>query len=58
MYTGGILLTVLQFMKFVHDILAFAQPWLLGYLMSFISSYNTDNPQPSYYGFFISGMLR
>ncbi|KAI8057978.1 ABC metal ion transporter [Syncephalis plumigaleata] len=44
-------------MKLIHDILAFAQPWLLSYLMSFIGSYNTDNPQPAYYGFFISGTM-
>ncbi|CAO3692121.1 unnamed protein product [Rhizopus stolonifer] len=40
--------------KLLQDILQFTQPMLLKQLMGWVTSYTTDNPEPSYSGIFIS----
>ncbi|KAF3923710.1 hypothetical protein ABW20_dc0104162 [Dactylellina cionopaga] len=41
-------------LKIVHDILAFVQPQLLRYLINFIQSYSTDDPQRTTRGLLIA----
>ncbi|RKP10579.1 multi drug resistance-associated protein MRP [Thamnocephalis sphaerospora] len=45
------------FCKFIHDLLAFVQPVLLRHLLDFVSSYETNTPDPAYRGFLISGLM-
>lgn len=43
--------------KVVQDILAYAQPQFLKYLIAFVASYQTANPQPISHGFAIAGVM-
>ncbi|KAI9591578.1 multi drug resistance-associated protein MRP [Syncephalis fuscata] len=56
-YSFGSKMLVSGVCKFIHDLLAFVQPFLLSKLMIFVSSYATKHPLPAYQGFLISGSM-